>query len=161
MDISPDSLFTPSDAEAVVKEYVCAVCTHDLEIVDVPGEFMKLVVCPIHGDCTQVGRITRATVSIQHENESLQFHTAIENLADLFPDLQEMGIDRDTALKMQKTNVCAVCGGLMDVSATDNTFTAYELKCRRHKGGGHIRKDQFKYDFHAIKAWEREHKTKG
>lgn len=158
MEINLDSLFTASDANEVIKEYVCAVCSHDLEIVDIPNDFLKLIVCPIHGDCTVVGRVTRATVSIQHENESLQFHTAVQNLADLFPELQEMGMDRDTALKLQRFNVCAVCGGLMEVSATDNTFSAYELKCRRHKGGGHIQKTNFKYDFRAMKAWEAEHK---
>lgn len=153
-----DHSFTPSDADAVTREYVCAVCFHDLEIVQVPNEFHVLVVCPIHGDCTVVGRVTRATVSIQAENESLQFHTAIQNLADLFPEMQNAGMTREAALKLQRYNVCAVCGGLMDVTALDNQFTAYQLTCRRHKGGGHIQKTKFKYDFRAMKAWESEHK---
>lgn len=153
-----DNLLTPADATAAVNEYVCAVCHHDLEILDIPGDFLKMIVCPIHGDATVVGRVTRATVSIQNENEAVQFHSAITNLADLFPEIQNAGMTRDTALKTQKTHVCAVGGCLLDVSATDNTFTAYRVTCRRHPGGGDVRKDNFKYDFRAMKAWEAEHK---
>lgn len=155
-----DHSFSPADAEAVVREYVCAVCSHDLEIIEVPGEFERLVVCPLHGDCTIVGRVTRATVSIQHEQEAVRFHSAVEHLADLFPELQEAGMSRETALKIQHSHVCAVCGGLLAVTASDQTFTAYEASCRRHKGGGHIEKSKFKYDFQAMRAWEREHKEK-
>lgn len=156
-----DHSFSPSEAEDVLKEYVCAVCSHDLEIVEIPGEFFRIVICPIHGDITVVGRVTRATVSIEHEREFTQFHTAVANLADLFPDLQDLGMDRNAALSMQRSHVCAVCGGLLDVAATDKTFTSYELNCRRHRGGGTIPKNKFVYNFQAMKTWERENKSKG
>lgn len=153
-----ENTFTCADAEAVVQEYVCAVCTHDLETVQVPGTNSCIVVCPLHGDVTAVGRVTRATVSINMERESMQFHSAVANLADLFPELQESGMSRETALKLQHADVCAVCGGLLQVSATSTTFESYQVQCRRHKGAGHIAKTKFKYDFQAMRTWEREHR---
>lgn len=153
-----DNAFTPEDALNVTREYVCAVCSHDLEIIEVPSKFLRLVVCPIHGDITVVGRVTRATVSINHERESVQFHSAIANLADLFPDLQSEGMSREIALKIQHTDVCAVCGGLLQVSATDTTFAAYQAQCRKHKSAGHIQRAKYIYDFQAMRTWEREHK---
>lgn len=158
MQIEYDETFTQAEAPDVIQEYVCAVCHHDLEAVYLNGESRVFIVCPIHGSVCQVGRITRNTVSIEDERAHLQFSHAVLMLPDLWPEVLQAGMNRETAMKIQYTDVCAVGGETLMVYPTDTNFSAYEVKCRHHPGGGTIRKDKYAYNFQTTKAWEKNHK---
>lgn len=154
-----DTAFTPSEADEAAREYVCAVCHHDLEIVEVSGEYLRLVVCPIHGDITEVGRITRSTVSMEAERSHADRISFIGNLSDLYPELADQGMPRESAVRIQHTHVCAMCGNLLVVTPNED-FSTYFIDCRHHPGAGTCRREKFVYNFQAMRAWEKNHKQK-
>lgn len=155
MTFTDEETFTPSEAASVINEYVCATCHGDLEVFELPGSERVIVSCHIHGSVCDVGRVTKATVSMNAEHSHASRHAFISHLADLYPELADLGMTRDQALRIQHSEFCEVCGGLVDVYAKDAQFTSYRVECRRHPKAGTIARQKYVYDFNRIKAYEK------
>lgn len=163
--LDTDHSFTPSQVQGVIDGYVCAVCHSELMEIQPDGEWRRIVVCPEHGNVCDCGRVTRATVNIELERAFKSYHEVIRNLSDLWGHLAEQGFSRSEANIITKSYVCAVCGGsiLMFANPNDPTMETVDLKCSSHGNinhCGHVRREEFKYDFQRIRAWEKANKRR-
>lgn len=165
-DLAPyfddDNTFSQSEVDTVISDYVCPVCTGDLQYFYIPNNPRVVVVCPIHGNVCDIGRVTRNTVSIESEKSFRSYQEVIRNLSDLWGDMIHEGLERHKAEKMMHTHVCAVCGGQLYMYLKEGDTV--DLECQRHnlhrfvKSGGYIRRDNYAYNFQAIKDWEKQNK---
>lgn len=87
IDVSTDESFDQTEAPAVVRDYVCAVCNGELSIIFAKAHWRVLVICQEHGNVTKCGRVTRNTVSIETERSLSKFNTVIRTLPDLWGEL--------------------------------------------------------------------------
>lgn len=157
-----DNSFTPAQAQHVMDNFVCAVCHAELMEVQPLGSWRRLVICVEHGNVCDVGRVTRATVSIEIERAYRSFHEVIRNLSDLWGKYAEEGFPYEKAVKLRKDYVCAVCGGpIVLLNHPDHEMV--HLACQSHGNinlCGYTPKKDFQYDFQRIRAWERENRRR-
>lgn len=162
IQISLDDSFSQTEAPSIVAEFVCAVCHGELHIVFPPNEYRVLIVCFEHGNVCDCGRVTLSTVSIEIEKGIKRFYGAVLALPDLWPDVLKKGFDREHAVKYSKGYVCAVCG--RELHATmDLGGKYYDVACFSHGSiqiCGHVKAEDYRYDFQAIRAWENSHRRK-
>ena len=78
--VSSELLFSPAEAQFVVRDYVCGLCNDELHIVELVGEFMVMVVCYEHGNVVNCGRVTRTTVSLQMERAHFRLREVARNM---------------------------------------------------------------------------------
>jgi len=160
--IDTDTSFMPAEVDHVVKNYVCAVCHGELIEVPVENELRRLIVCIEHGNTCIVGRVTRATVSIELEKAYKSYHEVIRNLPDLWGHLAEQGFNYKQAIIITKGYVCAVCGQdlYMFKRPDDPKMVIVDIKCQRHGNintCGHVKKSEFVFDFKRMRAFEKDH----
>lgn len=160
--LDTDHSFMPAEVDRVLAEYVCAICHADLAEIQVPGEQRRLIVCYEHGNVCDIGRVTRATVSIQLENAYKSYHEVIRNLPDLWGHLADQGFHYKQAHIITKNFVCAVCGGdlYMFKRPDDPKMVIVNIKCQRHGNineCGHVKKTEFVFNFQSMRDWEKEH----
>lgn len=160
--IDTDTSFMPAEVEYVLKNYVCAVCYGELAEVQIPNEQRRLIVCIEHGNTCEVGRVTRATVSIELEKAYKSYHEVIRNLPDLWGKLADQGFDYKQAHIITKNYVCAVCGSdLYQFMRPDHPKgDIVNIKCDRHgniNDCGHVKKSEFVFNFQRMRDWEKEH----
>jgi len=158
-----DMSFSQTDAPEVIKNFVCGVCHGELTEVFIPNEGRVLVVCLEHGNVCNCGRVTRATVGIQLEQGYRAYHEVIRNLPDLWGHLIDTGFEREKAHLIWKNFVCAVGGEPLNMQfrADDPKGNRVDLVCPQHGNidiCGFVRKENFKYNYQAIRAWEKEHR---
>lgn len=163
--VDTDTSFSPAEVTHVVENYVCAVCHGELTEVQVPNEQRRLIVCIEHGNTCIVGRVTRATVSIETERAYKSYHEVIRNLPDLWGHLVKQGFEYSKAIKLRKDYVCAICGGtLLILNRQDHPHgEIVDIGCQTHgniNDCGYTKKSEFKYDFQRILKWSKEHRSK-
>ena len=161
--IDSDTSFLPAEVDHVVKNYVCAVCHGELIEVQVPNEQRRLIVCIEHGNTCEVGRVTRATVSIEMERAYKSYHEVIRNLPDLWGDRINLGFHYIKANIIRKDYVCGVCGGTLVIlkRQDDPSGNIVDIACQTHGNinqCGHTKKSEFKYDFKRLIQWNKEHR---
>jgi hypothetical protein len=159
-EIPHDLTFSQSQIDSVLGDYVCAVCHADLEVQYILNDSRVIIFCAEHGNVCQCGRVTRNTVSIEHERGFRAYHDVIRNLSDLWGVLADEGFERERAAGIRKHYVCAVCGSPLNIYARpdDPRMNQVNIGCDRHgniNACGHIRKDLFVYDFQRIREWEK------
>lgn len=156
--VSEDDSFAQDETSPIVKEFVCGVCYGEIHEVFIPNEARVLLVCFEHGNICNCGRVTKNTVSIEMERSYKTYYAAINALPDIWPDLIERGFTREHAIRVAHGNVCAICG--QPLSATLGKNDRYDVACNRHGNVsicGHIRPDQFVFNFQFQKEWEKLH----
>ena len=82
----PAEGFTYTEAEEIVRDYVCASCYGILTIHCVDFRTAD-VVCKDCGPVNVCGRVTKRSVKAETERAQHQFDDVVKNLADLYPDL--------------------------------------------------------------------------
>lgn len=82
-----DDLFEILEAEGIARGFVCPVCNGELSIHPVPGDRLVILACAEHGSVTRIGRITRATVSIEMERSRKRYRDVIRNLPEFWGEL--------------------------------------------------------------------------
>jgi len=163
--LDADHSFTPAEVQGVIENYVCAICHAELAEIHPDGELRRIIVCPEHGNVCDCGRVTRATVNIEYERAYKSYHEVIRNLSDLWGHLAQQGFDREQSKIITKNYVCAICGGTLYMYLRpDNRFgDIIDIKCQSHGNinhCGHIKREEFVYDFQRIRAWEKDHKRR-
>jgi hypothetical protein len=98
--LDEDETFSWAEAEAVKRDYVCAVCHLELSIMFSNAHNRVLVVCQSHGTVTKCGRVMRSTVSIEYERAVRKFSTVIRNLPDLWGELIPPRETREQMIKI-------------------------------------------------------------
>lgn len=160
--LNTDNSFSPAEVQYILDTFVCAICHAELMEVQPPSSPRRLIVCLEHGNVCDVGRVTRATVSIEIERAYKSFHEVVRNLPDLWGKYAEEGFPYDKAVKLRKDYVCAVCGGpIVLLNHPDPEMV--HLACQSHGNinlCGYTPRNEFKYDFQRIRAWEQEHKRR-
>lgn len=81
--------FSPDEADAVKRDFVCAICHSELLVIQLDGQFQRLLVCPEHGNVEDSGRVTRNTVSMEMERAKILYAVAIRNLPEFWGELIE------------------------------------------------------------------------
>ena len=161
IQVLEDDTFSQWESPLVVEGFVCAICHGPLREVYVPNSERVLVVCSEHGNICDCGRVTPATVSIEIERSIKNYYGAVIALADLWPDLLERGFTREHAIKFTKGYVCAVCGHHLAAALKGVGAETYAVICPSHGHidiCGHIKEQDFRYDFERIKKFDREHR---
>lgn len=160
--VDTDTSFSPAEVQHVIENYVCAVCHAELTEIQVPNQQRRLIVCLEHGNICEVGRVTRATVSIEMEKAYKSYHEVIRNLPDLWGHLAEQGFHYKQSHLITKNYVCAICGGTLYMyKRPDNPkMEIVDIKCQRHGNintCGYTKNEEFKYDFNRVRDWEKTH----
>lgn len=81
--------FSPTEADEIRAEFVCAICHADLIEVRLEGQYERMLICPEHGNVEDCGRVTRNTVSIEMERAKIQYAVVIRNLPEFWGELIE------------------------------------------------------------------------
>lgn len=158
IQVSEDDSFSQTEAPSIIEGFVCAVCHGPLNEIIPDNQGRSLIICWDHGNVCDCGRVTLATVSIEIENSIKRFYGAVLALPDLWPDVILKGFDREHAVKFSKGFVCAVCGGILIPSMKGS---ACDVACAHHGSiqiCGHVKKEDYRYDYQAIRAWEKDHR---
>ena len=81
--------FEPSEVHGITTYYVCSYCYSPLVAYNIPNDRLYIVIC---SNCAvnveQIGAVSKNTVSIRMEQARREYREVIENLKDLYPDLQ-------------------------------------------------------------------------
>ena len=155
--LSQDETFAQSETDFITKNFVCAICHADLQVVFMPNEARVLIVCIEHGNVCITGRVTHATVSIEMERSYRAFHKVVRNLSDLWGDLVEKTIPPLQVQSIIKFCVCEVCGNSLQIRDTQE---GQEVHCRAHGNiqmCGYIERNKYKYNYKNFTQWEKEH----
>ena len=139
--------FSPYEAELVVGSYVCAVCWSTLLIFNVPGDYLRVIVCPEHGNIELCGRVTKNTVAIEIERGLRNYHEVIRNLPDLWGHLAQEGFAREHAFKIARDYVCAKCGRNVYPTLIQGQRDQVNLFCPTHGNinqCGYVKKELYR-----------------
>ena len=161
--VSQDETFAQSETDFITKNFVCAICHADLQVVFMPNEARVLIVCIEHGNVCYTGRVTHATVSIEMERSFRRFHEVIRNLPEFWGELIDKSFPRHEADQITRHCVCAVCGGKLYQYMESEDPNKVQIKCTQHGNINdchYVEKSKFVYDFNKMRAYEKTQRNK-
>mgnify|MGYP007083428129 CR=1 FL=1 len=126
--VDNDLTFTQVEADAIIKEYVCAICNSNLHIQRIPNHERVFILCPAHDNVCICGRVMHSTVNIRVSSSKKNYYAALAAHPALYGGIWKQGIPRADAEEIAHKSVCSLCGFDLHVYLTSNPEIA-TVKC--------------------------------